>query len=180
MELFEVSWRRTGFGDSDDELQFREQGGRGAHALLGARPRRRESEPVWFERCFAFKLGPHLLRGRVDRVDRHPDGTLRADRLQDRQGRRPSSELREDVQLSLYQMGARESWELETSAQSYYYVLDNEKVPVEHSEEELERVRATVADDRRRHPHAGVRADARRRTICRFCDYRIICPAAEK
>ena len=33
------------------------------------------------------------------------------------------------MQLSLYQMGAREAWGLETSAQSYYYVLENEKVP---------------------------------------------------
>ena len=108
--------------------------------------RERDAEPVWVERSFSFKLGPHLLRGRVDRVDRLPDGALRADRLQDRQGRRPSEDLREDIQLSIYQMGARESWELETSAQSYYYVLDNEKVPVEHSEEELERVRGTVAE----------------------------------
>ena len=75
MELFEASWRRSGFGDSDDELQFRERAVAGARALLGARPRVATSEPVWFERCFAFKIGPHLLRGRVDRVDRHPDGS---------------------------------------------------------------------------------------------------------
>ena len=29
---------------------------------------------MWFERQFTFKLGPHLLRGRVDRVDRLPGG----------------------------------------------------------------------------------------------------------
>ncbi len=29
-----------------------------------------DSQPVWFERPFAFRLGPHHLRGRVDRVDR--------------------------------------------------------------------------------------------------------------
>ena len=39
MELFDVSWRRSGFGDSDDELQFRERAIAGARALLGARPR---------------------------------------------------------------------------------------------------------------------------------------------
>ena len=43
-------------------------------------------------------------------------------------------------------MGARESWELETSAQSYLYVMTGEKVPVEHSDEQLDRVRATVAE----------------------------------
>ena len=73
-ELFEASWRRGGFGDSDDELQFRE---RALHALelYWERVRDQEGEPEWFERSFSFQLGPHLLRGRVDRVDRLPDGS---------------------------------------------------------------------------------------------------------
>ena len=83
------------------------------------------------------------------------------------------------MQLSLYQMGARESWQLETSAQSYFYVLTGEKVPVEHSEEELDRVRGTVAKIA-----GGISAQRFEPTpsaeICSFCDYRIICPAAEK
>ena len=32
------------------------------------------AEPVWFEKAFQFRLGAHTLRGRVDRVDRLPDG----------------------------------------------------------------------------------------------------------
>ncbi len=177
MHLFEASWRRSGFGDSNDELQFRDK----AVAAL----RRyweldlsRDSEPVWFERSFAFKLGPHLLRGRVDRVDRHPDGHYE---LIDYKTGKPKTaeDLSKDIQLSLYQMGARESWDLRTAAQSYYYVLDNEKVPVEHSEEELERVRGTVATIAE-----GILAQDFDPTpspdICSFCDYRIICPAAEK
>jgi DNA helicase-2/ATP-dependent DNA helicase PcrA len=177
MHLFEASWRRSGFGDSNDELQFREK-------AVDALKRyweldlSRDSQPVWFERSFAFKLGPHLLRGRVDRVDRHPDG--RYELIDYKTGKPKSAEdLSEDIQLSLYQMGARESWDLLTAAQSYYYVLDNEKVPVEHSEEELERVRGTVgtiAD--------GILGQDFEPTpspeICSFCDYRIICPAAEK
>jgi DNA helicase II / ATP-dependent DNA helicase PcrA len=176
-ELFEISWRRSGFGGSDDEQQFRE---RALEALerYWRLDRESDAEPVWFERSFAFKLGPHLLRGRVDRVDRHPDGTYEL--IDYKTGKAKSAdELSEDVQLSLYQMGARESWRLETSAQSYFYVLTGEKVPVEHSEEELERVRETVAEiaggilKQRFEPTPS--AD-----ICRFCDYRIICPAAEK
>nr|MBA3359668.1 PD-(D/E)XK nuclease family protein [Thermoleophilaceae bacterium] len=87
-------------------------------------------------------------------------------------------ELSSDVQLSIYQMGARESWKLDTTAQSYHYVMTGEKVPVEHSEAELERVRHTVAEI-----GAGIqRQDFQptpRPDICRLCDYRIICPAAE-
>jgi DNA helicase-2/ATP-dependent DNA helicase PcrA len=177
MHLFEASWRRSGFGDSNDELQFRDK-------AIAALKRyweldlSRDSEPVWFERSFAFKLGPHLLRGRVDRVDRHPDG--RYELIDYKTGKpKTAQDLSQDIQLSLYQMGARESWDLTTAAQSYYYVLDNEKVPVEHSEEELERVRGTVGTIAE-----GILGQDFEPTpspdICAFCDYRIICPAAEK
>ena len=177
MELFDASWRRNGFGDSDDELQFRERATRALERYWHEQ-RGSESEPVWFERSFAFRLGPHLLRGRVDRVDRHPDGSYEL--IDYKTGKSKSAqELREDVQLSLYQMGARESWRLETSAQSYLYVLSGERVPVEHSAEELERVKATVAEIA-----DGILAQDFEPTpsheICSFCDYRIICPAAEK
>jgi ATP-dependent DNA helicase UvrD/PcrA len=176
-ELFEISWRRSGFGDSDDELQFRE---RAIEALerYWRQNDASDAEPVWFERSFAFKIGPHLLRGRVDRVDRHPDGSFEL--IDYKTGKaKTADELREDVQLSVYQMGARESWRLETSAQSYFYVLSGEKVPVEHSAEELERVRATVSEIA-----GGILKQRFEPTpspeICSFCDYRIICPAAEK
>jgi len=176
MELFESSWRKGGFGDSDDELQFRE---RALDALdrYWERTRADESEPVWFERSFSFSLGPHLLRGRVDRVDRLPDGSYEL--IDYKTGRaKTEEELSSDVQLSIYQMGARESWKLDTTAQSYHYVMTGEKVPVEHSEAELERVRDTVAEI-----GAGIqRQDFQptpRADICRLCDYRIICPAAE-
>ena len=176
MHLFESSWRRSGFGDSNDDLQFRER------ALAALRrywqlAQDREGEPLWFERAFSFRLGAHLLRGRVDRVDRLPDGGYEL--IDYKTGRSKSElELREDVQLSIYQMGARESWQLETSAQSYYYVLDNEKVPVTHSEHELERVRAAVDGIAQRIMRQEFEPKPSPE-LCSFCDYRIICPAAE-
>ncbi len=176
-ELFESSWRRGGFGDTDDELQFRE---RALSALdrYWERVRDQEGEPAWFERSFSFQLGPHLLRGRVDRVDRLPDGTYEL--IDYKTGKAKSAEdLRQDIQLSVYQMGARESWGVETSAQSYMYVMTGEKVPVAHSEEELERVRGAIEKI-----GSGILRQEFQPTptteICSFCDYRIICPAAER
>jgi DNA helicase II / ATP-dependent DNA helicase PcrA len=177
MELFEISWRRSGFGSSDDEQQFRERAARALERYWRL-DRESDSEPVWFERSFSFKLGPHLLRGRVDRVDRHADGSYEL--IDYKTGKaKTEDQLREDIQLSIYQMGARESWHLQTSAQSYFYVLTGERVPVTHSKDELERVRATVSEiaggilKQRFEPTPSAE-------ICSFCDYRIICPAAEK
>ena len=177
LELFEAAWRRSGFGDANDDVQFRERAVEALRRYWEA-DRDRETEPVSFERSFSFRLGPHLLRGRVDRVDRLPDGSYEL--IDYKTGKaKTARELREDLQLSLYQMGAREAWGLDTTAQSYYYVLDNRKVPVEHSEEELERVRGAVAQiaegiqAHRFEPRPSYE-------LCSFCDYRIVCPAAEK
>ena len=74
MELFESSWRRCGFGDANDDQQYRERAV-GALRRYWELDREPTGELVSVERSFAFKIGPHLLRGRVDRVDRLPDGT---------------------------------------------------------------------------------------------------------
>ena len=176
MQLLEASWRRCGFGERNDERQFRRRA-ESALQRYWELDQERAGDPVWFERSFTFRLGPHVLRGRVDRVDRLAGGSYEL--IDYKTGRaKTAGELREDLQLSLYQMGAREAWGLETSAQSYYYVLENEKVPVEHSEAELERVRATVAEIAE--GIAGQKFEPRPDPeLCAGCDYRIVCPAAE-
>jgi superfamily I DNA/RNA helicase/RecB family exonuclease len=175
--LLEAGWRRGGFGDSEEERQLR---AKATQALLRYHERFQgeDGEPVWFERAFAFKLGPHLLRGRVDRVDKLPDGGYE---LIDYKTGRPKSaaQLREDVQLSLYAVGARESWQLEAAQQAYYYVLDDEKVPVERSDEDRDWITDTVLE-----VADGILGQGFEPTpswsACSMCDYRIACPAAEK
>jgi DNA helicase-2/ATP-dependent DNA helicase PcrA len=175
--LLEIGWRRGGFGDSEEERQLREK----AASALGRyleRFRDESAEPVWFERSFSFKLGPHLLRGRVDRVDRLAEGGYEL--IDYKTGRpRTLAQLREDVQLSLYAVGAREAWDLEAAQQAYLYVLDDEKVQVPTDEIDPDWITETVfevADGIRGQgfePQPSV-------TACSMCDYRILCPAAEK
>jgi DNA helicase II / ATP-dependent DNA helicase PcrA len=176
--LLEQRWRRGGFGDSEEERQLR---GKAASALTRYHERFRteDAQPVWFERQFTFKLGPHLLRGRVDRVDRLPDGEYE---LIDYKTGRPKSpaQLAEDVQLSLYAVGARESWRLEASRQAYYYLLDDQKVAVPSDDGDrgdwVREVAIEVAE--------GILSQGFEPTpsfaACSLCDYRLVCPAAER
>jgi DNA helicase II / ATP-dependent DNA helicase PcrA len=174
--LFEGGWRRTGFGSSDDELQFRDRA-REALRLYWERERESEGEPVWLERKFDFKVGDHHVRGRVDRVDRLPDGDYEL--IDYKTGERKSEEdLDDDLQLALYRIAAREAWGIEASSGSYYYVLDAEKVPAPTRPDDAERVERTVlqvgegilSQDFEPRPSPSV---------CSWCDYRLICPAAE-
>ncbi|MFN8163747.1 MAG: PD-(D/E)XK nuclease family protein [Solirubrobacterales bacterium] len=174
--LFETGWRRTGFGSSDDELQFRDRA-REALRLYWERERVAEGEPVWLERKFDFKVGEHHVRGRVDRVDRQLDGDYEL--IDYKTGERKSeADLESDLQLALYRLAAREAWEIEASAGSYYYVLDADKVAAPTKPDDAERVERTVlqvgegilSQDFEPRPSP---------TVCGWCDYRLICPAAE-
>jgi DNA helicase-2/ATP-dependent DNA helicase PcrA len=176
--LLDVRWRRAGFGDSEEERQLR---GKAASALerYYQRFQSEEAEPMWFERPFTFRLGPHLLRGRVDRVDRLPGGEYE---LIDYKTGRPktSTQLAGDVQLSLYAVGAREAWSLEASRQAYYYVLDDEKVSVEDdSVDRAEWIREVASE-----VAGGILSQGFEPTpsyaACSVCDYRLMCPAAER
>ena len=177
LNLLDAGWRRGGFGDSEEERQFRTKA---TQALVRYHDRFRDedAEPVWFERSFAFRIGPHLLRGRVDRVDKLPEGGYE---LIDYKTGRPKSaaQLRDDVQLSLYAVGAREAWELEAAQQAYYYVLDDEKVPVPRGDADRDWITETVFE-----VADGILSQGFEPTpsyaACSMCDYRIACPAAER
>ncbi len=193
LELLDSSWRKAGFRDSDYERGLYEKACT-ALTLYHARLQGQESQPVWFERSFSFRLGPHHLRGRVDRVDRLApplgvgeaapggvDGAVVQHELIDYKTSRPKSaeQLADDVQLSLYALAAREDWGLESSQQAYYYVLDDLKVPVPRSEQHAASVTALVME-----VGEGILGQQFEPTpshaACSICDYRIVCPAAER
>ncbi|HWA54183.1 MAG TPA: ATP-dependent DNA helicase [Solirubrobacterales bacterium] len=176
MDLFEAGWRRSGFGTSDDELQFRDRA-RNSMRLYWEREQESEGEPVWLERKFDIRIGPHHVRGRVDRVDRLPDGSHEL--IDYKTGERKSeAALENDLQLALYRLAAREAWDIEAGKGSYYYVLDADKVAAPTKPDDAERVERTVLS-----VGEGVLSqDFEPRpapTTCSWCDYRLICPAAE-
>jgi DNA helicase II / ATP-dependent DNA helicase PcrA len=174
--LFETGWHRTGFGSTDDELQYRDRG-REALRLYWERERLAEGEPVWLEKKFDFRVGEHHVRGRVDRVDRLPDGDFEL--IDYKTGeRKTAAELENDLQLALYRLAAREAWEIDASTGSYYYVLDADKVAAPTRPDDAERVERTVLQV----GEGIIGQDFEPRpspSVCSWCDYRLICPAAE-
>lgn len=176
LALFEAGWRRTGFGFSDDELQYRDRAV-AALARYHERDSAGASRPVWLERRFSFKIDGDTVSGRIDRVDRHPDGGYEL--IDYKTGApRTSEELSGDLQIALYRIAARESWGIDAADGSYWYVLDDEKVRVagepgalEHAERTAREV-ATAITGQDFEPRPSFEK-------CSWCDYRLICPASE-
>ncbi len=134
---------------------------------------------MWFERSFSFRIGPHLLRGRVDRVDRHPDGSYELIDYKTGRARTPS-QLKDDIQLSLYQIGARESWKLDSAQAELLLRAGRRAGPA--------RADAGGRDPHQRDGDRGRRAASSRSefepkpsfSACSICDFQLICPAAER
>ncbi len=176
MGLLDAAWRRGGFGGSEQEIQLR---GKATEALTRYCERfaAEESQPMYFERSFSFQLGPHVLRGRVDRVDRLPEGGWELIDYKTGPPKTPA-QLEQDVQLSLYAVAACEAWELPEARGAYYYVLDDAKVPVPEAggRDWIEEVAAEVGE--------GILSQGFEPTpsyaACSICDYRLVCPAAER
>jgi RecB family exonuclease len=179
LDLLDAGWRKGGFGEREREIELREKA-RVALTRYHERLGDQDSQPVWFERPFSFTLGPHHLRGRVDRVDRLGDGEDEQYELIDYKTSRPktATQLRDDIQLSLYALAASEDWGFESSRQAYYYVLDDRRVRVPSSEKSAQSVKDTVLE-------VGEAILAQEfeptpsRAACSICDYRIVCPASE-
>ena len=191
LDLLDTCWRRGGFRDGESERELRGKA-RTALQRYHARLHGQDSDPVWFERQFSFRIGPHHLRGRVDRVDRLPgglDGDVNGNEangereryeLIDYKTSRPKTaeQLQDDVQLSLYALAARESWQLEAAGRAYYYVLDDLVVRLPGDTDE-DRVTETVM--RVGEGIMGQRFEPTpSRAACSICDFRIVCPAAER
>ncbi len=178
MALFSAAWRRSGFGESDDELQFRER----AIDLAAPLPRARVLE----------RRQPEVGRAQVRLPDRASTTCAAASTAWTscREGGyelidyktgdpKPKRELETDVQLAIYRLAARESWKLDGAAGSYWYVLADEKVAVGSSPDDLERVEGTVLE-----VGEGILGqDFEPRpspVICAWCDFKLICPASRR
>ena len=174
--MLEAGWERAGLEDSADEIQFRERA-REALARYCEAESGSGAEPLWLERKFDLDLGPYRVTGRVDRVDRRPDGSLELIDYKTGAALDPER-LGGDLQLTLYRLAAERAWGVEPSVLTYYYVMEAARVEVESGPEDLERVERTVAEvgeailaqDFEPTPSPGT---------CAWCDFRTVCPAAE-
>jgi len=111
----------------------------------------RDYSLVTIEEPFTFKLLQNLrLGGRIDRIQRLPDGTLEI--IDYKTGKMP--EMREltkglkGLQLSIYALAAKEVLHepLENVRLSFYYLESGDRVTIERSEEDLKNAQEKILE----------------------------------
>ena len=134
------------------------------------------SKPLLLEQPFSLRVDGLRLTGRIDRVDRHRDGSYEVIDYKTGSAKR-AADLQRDLQLGVYALAAREVFHFDPLSLSYYYLETSERVTVDKPQERLEDDRQTIVK-----VAEGIRAElfpARPdRMKCSGCDFRLLCPSA--
>jgi superfamily I DNA/RNA helicase/RecB family exonuclease len=135
------------------------------------------SQVLHTEETFEIKIGDTIVAGRIDRIDRRPDGTVTI--VDYKTGKaRDQDDADESLQLSLYAIAAKEKWGYDVGALTFHNLEENVPVITTRSEAELTAARNRVQDaaeqiaDGKFAPNPGMH--------CSFCAYRSLCPEKEK
>jgi DNA helicase-2/ATP-dependent DNA helicase PcrA len=135
------------------------------------------SQVLHTEESFEIKIGDTVVVGRIDRIDRMPDGSVAI--VDYKTGKARDQESADDsLQLSLYAVAAAEKWGYKVGALIFHNLEENVPVMTLRSEAQLLSARACV-EDAAQGISEGV-FEAKTGMHCNFCAYRMLCPEKEK
>jgi ATP-dependent DNA helicase UvrD/PcrA len=134
------------------------------------------SKPLLLEQPFSLRVDGLRLTGRIDRVDRHPDGSYEVIDYKTGSAKR-AADLQRDLQLGVYALAAREVFRFDPLSLSYYYLETSERVTVDKPRERLDEDRQRIIK-----VAEGIRAERfpakPDRMKCSGCDFRMLCPSS--
>jgi DNA helicase-2/ATP-dependent DNA helicase PcrA len=135
------------------------------------------SQVLHTEESFEIHVGPTIVGGRIDRIDRRADGTVAI--IDYKTGKaRDQEDADESLQLSLYAIAAREKWGYTVGALIFHNLEEN--VPVSTARSESDFVAARTRVQKAAQGIAEGIFDAKPGMHCNFCAYRSLCPEKER
>ena len=174
--IYEQKWIGVGY-ESKEHMEERKK--RGAEILKQFYTHFKEGIPAieFLEKKFNVKIGDYTVRGRIDRADRMPDGTLEI--IDYKTGKsKPQKDVDKDTQLMIYAIAASECFEKPASKLTLYFLDEDIKVSTEPDSKILKETKEEIietADNINKSDFQPTPSKFK----CPYCPYRKICDKAE-
>ncbi len=171
LAMYESQWTGEWYDDAEERERFHREG-REAISRAHARTIQEQPTPWMTEAPFTLKIGGYVLKGKIDRIDRLPDGTAAIiDYKTGKSKERLDSGMKE--QLRIYQLAVADVYQMKTSRMSFWFLRDDVRQDVE-PEENLDEIRASI-EKRISELAASDFSPTPSAHTCKYCDFKDIC-----
>lgn len=172
-KMLEKNWINRGYG-SKKEADENKQLGWECLEKFFYDEKKQGRVPYSVERSFSLKIEGVKVSGRIDRIDKLPDGTYEI--IDYKTGKSSSYDVKKDMQLSVYALAARDSLKISVSRYSLIFLENGEWVTATRSEADIEKCidSITAVSQEIALSEFGALPGFQ----CNFCPYRMICPEA--
>src|ERR1017187_10118909 len=177
LQLFRDDLAATGIQDDYQRDLYLKQGLEQLQQFLAGTRSAPAPEVLHTEEWFDVQISGTKLTGRIDRMDRAPDGSVVI--VDYKTGKARSQEDADDsLQLSIYAMAAHQKWGYRVNELAFHNLEGNVSVVSKRTEFQLEQARERVLTVARNIADGNFKPKPD--FYCNFCAFRGLCPAREK
>ena len=174
MELYNTSWIQSGYSTTQESWEKKQHGAELLTIWFESQFQSMSSTPWKLESGFKVPIDAWEIRGRFDRIDIFPDGTLHI--IDYKSGRSSEKNIREyTLQMILYKYASEIVFDKKVSRSTLYFLEDNIQVPIEISLAEEQDIMGKIKDACAAIAHLHWEATPAR-NMCSYCDYANFCP----
>lgn len=176
IKLYDESWIDEWYPSQEVKDEYYQKG---KTTLLHFYEQIKEQPPQvkFLEKGFTLKIGSVIVKGRIDRVDEHPEGIEIIDYKTGTAKEKLSWE--DKRQLVLYELAAEQCFDppLKVAALTYHYLDDNSRLTFRATEKDKDKLKQEILET----VSALQKSDftANPGWHCRYCDFKDICESAE-
>lgn len=132
---------------------------------------------VGLEKKFILDIGGTKLKGTIDRIDQLPDGTIEI--VDYKTGQEKSQkDVDDNVQMTIYTMGATEALKIKPDVLSLYFLNTGNKISTKRTQKQVDAQKEIIKDVIKNIKEENF--EPRPGRDCTYCDFKEICPFAEK